>query len=42
MPETGTVPLLYPAHFAGQNIEWPKPGWPFLWLLSFDHTKESD
>ncbi|MDD1629313.1 MAG: Eco57I restriction-modification methylase domain-containing protein [Methylococcaceae bacterium] len=26
MPEAGTVPLLYPAHFAGQNIEWPKPG----------------
>jgi hypothetical protein len=26
MPESGTVPLLYPAHFAGQNIEWPKPG----------------
>lgn len=25
MPETGTVPLLYPAHFTGQNIEWPKP-----------------
>lgn len=24
MPEAGTVPLLYPAHFAGQNIEWPK------------------
>lgn len=26
MPEAGTVPLLYPAHFTGQNIEWPKPG----------------
>lgn len=26
MPEPGTVPLLYPVHFAGQNIEWPKPG----------------
>lgn len=26
MPEPGTVPLLYPAHFARQNIEWPKPG----------------
>jgi hypothetical protein len=25
MSEAGTVPLLYPAHFAGQNIEWPKP-----------------
>lgn len=25
MPEAGTVPLLYPAHFAGQSIEWPKP-----------------
>lgn len=26
MPEPGTVPLLYPAHFSGQNIEWPKSG----------------
>lgn len=25
MPEAGSVPLLYPAHFNGQNIEWPKP-----------------
>jgi predicted RNA methylase len=25
MPEPGAVPLLYPAHFTGQNIEWPKP-----------------
>ena len=24
MPESGTVPLLYPAHFAGANIEWPR------------------
>jgi adenine-specific DNA-methyltransferase len=24
MPEPGTVPLLYPAHFSGQNTEWPK------------------
>jgi hypothetical protein len=23
-PELGTVPLLYPAHFAGQETEWPK------------------
>lgn len=23
-PESGTVPLLYPAHFAGQETEWPK------------------
>ncbi len=23
--EPGTVPLLYPAHFTKQNIEWPKP-----------------
>lgn len=23
--ERGTVPLLYPAHFTEQNIEWPKP-----------------
>lgn len=26
MPEPGTVPLLYPAHFVGQSVEWPKPG----------------
>jgi adenine-specific DNA-methyltransferase len=25
MSEPGTVPLLYPAHFTRQNIEWPKP-----------------
>jgi hypothetical protein len=26
MPEVGTVPLLYPAHFSGQSVEWPKSG----------------
>lgn len=26
MPQEGTVPLLYPGHFSGQNILWPKPG----------------
>ncbi len=25
-PESGTVPLLYPAHFTGQRVEWPKEG----------------
>lgn len=25
MPAKGCVPLLYPAHFSGQAIEWPKP-----------------
>lgn len=24
MPETGTVPLLYPCHFVGTRTEWPK------------------
>ena len=24
MPEPGTIPLLYPGHFAGGEIEWPK------------------
>lgn len=24
MPISGTVPLLYPGHFTGQGIEWPK------------------
>lgn len=26
MPEPGTVPLLYPGHFAGQVAAWPKTG----------------
>lgn len=26
LPEPGCVPLLYPAHFSGQAIEWPKVG----------------
>jgi adenine-specific DNA-methyltransferase len=26
MPEPGTVPLLYPCHFTGQRVEWPKSG----------------
>lgn len=26
LPEPGTVPLLYPAHFSDQRIEWPKIG----------------
>lgn len=26
MPGRGTVPLLYPSHFSGQAIDWPKPG----------------
>lgn len=26
LPDDECVPLLYPAHFAGQAIEWPKPG----------------
>ncbi|HOI96767.1 MAG TPA: Eco57I restriction-modification methylase domain-containing protein [Syntrophobacter fumaroxidans] len=26
MPEPGTVPLLYPAHFSGQSIYWPRIG----------------
>ena len=26
IPETGTVPLLYPSHFSGHGIEWPKAG----------------
>ena len=25
MPESGTVPLIYPRHFNGQFVEWPKP-----------------
>jgi adenine-specific DNA-methyltransferase len=25
MPDEGCVPLLYPAHFSGHMIEWPKP-----------------
>jgi predicted RNA methylase len=26
MPEDGSVPLLYPSHFEGQSVEWPKSG----------------
>ncbi|MHB1676806.1 MAG: Eco57I restriction-modification methylase domain-containing protein [Sulfuriferula sp.] len=26
MPEKGTIPLLYPAHFNNSGIEWPKMG----------------
>ncbi|MHB0974784.1 MAG: Eco57I restriction-modification methylase domain-containing protein [Acidobacteriaceae bacterium] len=26
LPEPGCVPLLYPTHFSGQAIEWPKVG----------------
>jgi len=26
MPEHDTVPLLYPTHFSGQSIDWPKQG----------------
>jgi tRNA1(Val) A37 N6-methylase TrmN6 len=25
-PEPGAVPLLYPAHFSGQALQWPRPG----------------
>jgi adenine-specific DNA-methyltransferase len=25
-PEPGSVPLLYPGHFADHSLEWPKPG----------------
>ena len=25
-PEAGTVPLLYPGHFSGVGLQWPKPG----------------
>ena len=26
MPETGSVPLLYPAHFSGSDVTWPIEG----------------
>lgn len=26
MPGGGTVPLLYPGHFSGQEVDWPKQG----------------
>ncbi len=26
IPEPGSVPLLYPGHFTGLSIDWPKPG----------------
>ena len=26
MPGPGTIPLLYPGHFSGEHLEWPKQG----------------
>ncbi len=41
MPEAGTVPLLYPAHFCDNRIEWPKVGIkkPNAILLNADTEK---
>lgn len=38
MPEPGTVPLLYPGHFNGNGLEWPKPSFkkPNAILLNSD------
>ena len=41
IPEPGTVPLLYPAHFVGQSIKWPKIGMkkPNALMLNRDTEK---
>ena len=38
-PEPGTVPLLYPGHFAGDRFEWPKPG--FKKPNAIRHTRDT-
>ncbi len=38
-PEPGTVPLLYPGHFAGDRLEWPKPG--FKKPNAIRHTRDT-
>lgn len=39
-PEAGTVPLLYPAHFASEKLEWPKAG--FKKPNAILHTRETE
>lgn len=40
-PEHGTVPLIYPCHFSGGSVAWPKPGArkPNA-ILDNDHTRQ--
>ncbi len=38
-PEPGTVPLLYPGHFVGDRLEWPKPG--FKKPNAIRHTRDT-
>jgi adenine-specific DNA-methyltransferase len=38
-PQPGTVPLLYPGHFKGGRIEWPKPG--FKKPNAIRHTRDT-
>jgi tRNA1(Val) A37 N6-methylase TrmN6 len=38
-PESGTVPLLYPGHFAGDRLEWPKRG--FKKPNAIRHTRDT-
>jgi adenine-specific DNA-methyltransferase len=39
-PDEDTVPLLYPGHFAGQGMEWPKKGKKPNALLLHPETKK--
>ncbi len=40
MPEAGTVPLLYPGHFAGNLIEYPKTNWKKPNAIVFNRETE--
>lgn len=40
MPETGTVPLLYPGHFVDNFIEYPKKNWKKPNAIDFNQSTE--
>ncbi|CAN5406549.1 hypothetical protein BH10ACI1_BH10ACI1_26180 [soil metagenome] len=40
MPETGSVPLLYPGHFVGNSIEYPKTNWKKSNAITFNKSTE--
>jgi len=40
MPEPGTVPLLYPGHFADNLIEYPKTNWKKPNAINFNESTE--
>lgn len=40
MPEPGAVPLLYPGHFVGNSIEYPKTNWKKPNAIIFNQSTE--